>query len=117
MAESSQGPFLREVPFHCVAEARKLPAWTPPPPRGRSAGRGAAWSAAALTFTNFHRGASWGKSVNSGTRKGRPEPDKPDTHKRGVAALRTQKRARGASGFSGTPGGTGGGSRTSAARP
>jgi hypothetical protein len=26
MAESSQGPFLREVPLHCVAGARKLPA-------------------------------------------------------------------------------------------
>ncbi len=26
MAEGSQEPFLREVPFHCVAEARKLPA-------------------------------------------------------------------------------------------
>jgi hypothetical protein len=26
MAEGSQGPFLREVPFHCVAEARELPA-------------------------------------------------------------------------------------------
>ncbi len=26
MAEGSQGPFLREVPLHCVAEVRKLPA-------------------------------------------------------------------------------------------
>jgi hypothetical protein len=26
MAESSRGPFLREVPFHCVVEARELPA-------------------------------------------------------------------------------------------
>ena len=26
MAEGSQVPFLREVPFHCAAEARKLPA-------------------------------------------------------------------------------------------
>jgi hypothetical protein len=26
MAEGSQGPFLRRVPFHCVVEARKLPA-------------------------------------------------------------------------------------------
>jgi len=25
MAESSQGPFLREIPLHCVIEARKLP--------------------------------------------------------------------------------------------
>jgi hypothetical protein len=26
MAEGTRVPFLREVPFHCVAEARKLPA-------------------------------------------------------------------------------------------
>ena len=57
-------------------EARKLPAaWTAPPPRGRGAGRGAAWPAAAPTFTDFtniRRGASWGEGVDSGTRKGRP---------------------------------------------
>lgn len=40
MAESSQGPFLREVAFHCVVEARKLRV---PRPRGGGtvhAGRG-----------------------------------------------------------------------------
>ena len=40
MAEGSQEPFLREVPFHCVVEARKLRA---PRPRGGGtvhAGRG-----------------------------------------------------------------------------
>ena len=26
MAEASQGPYLREVPLHCVVEARRLPA-------------------------------------------------------------------------------------------
>jgi hypothetical protein len=70
MAEGSQEPFLREVPFHCVAEARKLRA---PRPRGVGtvhAGRGAAWPAAALTSTNIHRGASWGESENSGTKMG-----------------------------------------------
>ncbi len=52
MAESSQGPFLREVPLHCVAEARKLPAaWTVPPPRGRGAGRG---GSLAGRRTNFY---------------------------------------------------------------
>ena len=72
MAEGSQGPFPREVPFHCVAEARKPPARTVPPPRGRGAGRGAAWPAAAPTVANIRRGATWGESVDSGTRKGRP---------------------------------------------
>ncbi len=73
-------------------------------PRGHGADRGAAWSAAAPTFANFtniRRGASWGESVESETRKGRPEPDKAYAQKRGGAALRTQNRARGAPGFSG----------------
>ena len=46
MAEGSQGPLLREVPFHCVAEARKPPAVNGAPssgpwrrPRGSLVGR------------------------------------------------------------------------------
>ena len=84
MAESSQGPFLREVPLHCVAEARKLPAaWTVPPPRGRGAGRGAAWPATALTLTNIRRGASWGEGVDSGTKRGAPDVEHEGVEHRG----------------------------------
>jgi hypothetical protein len=73
MAEGSQEPFLREVPFHCVVGGSAQTAGATAPRRGhRSRRPGAAWPAAALTFTNIHRGASWGESVNTGTRKGRP---------------------------------------------
>ena len=43
------------------------------PRRGhRSRRPGAAWPAVALTFTNIHRKASRGESVNSGTKRGTP---------------------------------------------
>jgi hypothetical protein len=40
MAEGSQGPFLREVPFHRVVEARKLRASRPRGGGTVHAGRG-----------------------------------------------------------------------------